>query len=54
MMVKSLHKYLFYSIPLAYWAIVHSRPQSKGFVTDVCVPISKLTDCLLHAQQLAQ
>eukprot|EP00210_Caulerpa_lentillifera_P001067 g1029.t1 len=37
----------------AYWAILHSRPRSKGFLTDVCVPISKLTDCLIHAEQQA-
>jgi len=35
----------------AYWAIVNSRPGAKGWPTDVCVPISKLAECIVQTRQ---
>ncbi|MEL6608129.1 MAG: FAD-linked oxidase C-terminal domain-containing protein [Pseudomonadota bacterium] len=34
----------------AYWAILGSRPGAKGFVTDVCVPISRLAEAIDETQ----
>ncbi|KAG2432981.1 hypothetical protein HXX76_008709 [Chlamydomonas incerta] len=34
----------------AYWAAISMRPGCKGFPTDVCVPISRLTECVLQSQ----
>ena len=34
----------------AYWAVLALRPGAKAFVTDVCVPISRLADCVTEAQ----
>ena len=34
----------------AYWASLHFRPGAKGISTDVCVPISRLADCVTEAQ----
>ncbi|XDA99280.1 FAD-linked oxidase C-terminal domain-containing protein [Sulfitobacter sp. LCG007] len=34
----------------AYWAILQLRPGAKGHSTDVCVPISRLADCVAQAQ----
>ncbi|KAG2448745.1 hypothetical protein HYH02_006099 [Chlamydomonas schloesseri] len=34
----------------AYWAAISMRPGCKGFPTDVCVPISRLTQCVLESQ----
>ncbi|MDP4690631.1 MAG: FAD-binding protein [Candidatus Nanopelagicales bacterium] len=35
----------------AYWAMLAMRPGSKGWPTDVCVPISHLADQIREAQQ---
>jgi D-lactate dehydrogenase (cytochrome) len=34
----------------AYWACVALRPGARAFATDVCVPISKLADCVEETQ----
>jgi len=35
----------------AYWASLQLRPGARGISTDVCVPISRLADCVTAAQQ---
>ncbi|MFQ5669054.1 MAG: FAD-linked oxidase C-terminal domain-containing protein [Acidobacteriota bacterium] len=35
----------------AYYAALALRPGSKGWVTDVCVPISRLAECILATKQ---
>jgi len=35
----------------AYYAALAMRPGSKGWATDVCVPISRLADCILETQR---
>ena len=35
----------------AYYAALAMRPGSKGWATDVCVPISRLADCILETRQ---
>ncbi|MFQ5718598.1 MAG: FAD-binding oxidoreductase [Acidobacteriota bacterium] len=35
----------------AYYAALALRPGCKGWVTDVCVPISRLTQCILETQE---
>lgn len=34
----------------AYWAALQLRPGARGISTDVCVPISRLADCVTAAQ----
>jgi D-lactate dehydrogenase (cytochrome) len=34
----------------AYWASLTLRPGAKGLSTDVCVPISKLADCIAETE----
>ena len=38
----------------AYWASLTLRPGAKGLSTDICVPISKLADCIEAAQRKAE
>ncbi len=38
----------------SYYASLALRPGSVGYVTDVCVPISRLADCILKAKQEIQ
>jgi D-lactate dehydrogenase (cytochrome) len=35
----------------AYWACLQLRPGAKGISTDVCVPVSRLADCVTAAQE---
>ncbi len=35
----------------AYWAVVGMRPGTKAFATDVCVPLSRLAECVLETQK---
>jgi len=35
----------------AYYAALSLRPSSKGWPTDVCVPISRLADCIVETKQ---
>ena len=35
----------------AYYAALALRPGCKGWATDVCVPISRLADCILETQK---
>ena len=42
---------LFRSRHDAYWAARHLRPGSKAFATDVCVPISRLAECVAATQR---
>ncbi|MCY3761461.1 MAG: FAD-binding oxidoreductase, partial [Gemmatimonadetes bacterium] len=34
-----------------YYACLALRPGSVGYVTDVCVPVSRLADCILRARR---
>jgi D-lactate dehydrogenase (cytochrome) len=34
----------------SYWAMVALRPGARGFATDVCVPISRLAECVAETQ----
>lgn len=34
----------------AYWSALALRPGAKGFVTDVCVPVSRLAECILDTK----
>ena len=35
----------------AYWAVVRLRPGAKAFATDVCVPLSRLAECVTETQR---
>jgi len=35
----------------AYWACVGLRPGAKAFATDVCVPLSRLAECVIETQK---
>ena len=35
----------------AYWAVIGMRPGAKAFATDVCVPLSRLAECVLETQK---
>jgi D-lactate dehydrogenase (cytochrome) len=35
----------------AYWSMVALRPGARGFSTDVCVPISRLAECVVETRR---
>jgi D-lactate dehydrogenase (cytochrome) len=35
----------------AYWAVIALRPGAKAFATDVCVPLSRLAECVAETQR---
>ncbi|MEP9352117.1 FAD-linked oxidase C-terminal domain-containing protein [Xanthobacter sp. KR7-65] len=35
----------------AYWSVLPMRPGAKAVATDVCVPISRLADCVMETKQ---
>src|SRR6188472_1712675 len=35
----------------AYWAVIGLRPGAKAFATDVCVPLSRLAECVAETQR---
>jgi D-lactate dehydrogenase (cytochrome) len=35
----------------AYWAVIALRPGAKAFATDVCVPLSRLAECVTETQR---
>src|SRR6185312_11024409 len=35
----------------AYWAVINMRPGCQAFATDVCVPISRLAECVTATQE---
>ena len=35
----------------AYWASLAMKPGCGGYPTDICVPISRLSESIVHAQQ---
>jgi D-lactate dehydrogenase (cytochrome) len=35
----------------AYWSVVRLRPQAKMIATDVCVPVSRLAECVLATKR---
>ncbi len=35
----------------AYWAVLNARPGWKALATDVCVPISRLAECIVETQK---
>lgn len=35
-----------------YWAALQMRPGATGFATDVCVPISRLAECVARANEM--
>ena len=35
----------------AYWSGIALRPGARGLSTDVCVPVSRLSDCIAETQQ---
>ena len=38
----------------AYWAILATKPGLKAFITDVCVPISNLTDTIVEVNDVIE
>ena len=38
----------------AYWAQLQLRPGTKGLATDICVPVSRLAECVSLAQERAE
>ena len=37
-----------------FWALSTLRPGAKGVSTDICVPISRLADCVVETQEDAE
>ena len=35
----------------AYWAVLGLRPGARPFATDVCVPLSRLAECVAETQK---
>jgi D-lactate dehydrogenase (cytochrome) len=35
----------------SYWSMLQLRPGAKGFATDVCVPISRLAECVVETRK---
>ncbi|MFN8994627.1 MAG: FAD-linked oxidase C-terminal domain-containing protein, partial [Pseudomonadota bacterium] len=38
----------------AYWAAIALKPGHRGITTDVCVPISRLTEAVVKAKETAK
>ncbi|MBB2906099.1 D-lactate dehydrogenase (cytochrome) [Rhizobium sp. RAS22] len=38
----------------AFYAVVSQRPNAKGWSSDVCVPVSQLSNCILKTRELLQ
>lgn len=45
-------KQLWHARSHAYWASIALKPGARGFPTDMCVPVTKLPECILKCKAL--